>query len=242
MYKLLKLIFLFRILFFSSHSFCQVEIRKDTVYFKNYEKKIMVVHTNNRQYYDDSTCVWEVMYPEISGLENKTVETLLNTRFSQEVAFGDCNDEKCDRTTMYFPQLTRYWDKVKITGIKNDLLSYCLTEGYCPVYSKLCSGKTQYHLYNLKTASEVEMSRLFKKDDVTQHKLDSIILEKLDFVPEDLGVVRNERQFYFEKDKLFVFYDWHTIGRSETYVFELSYREIQGLINPSGLLAVFFKK
>lgn len=201
----------------------------------------MVVHTTNRQYYDDSTCVWEVMYPEIFNLENRIVSASVNIMLSQEIAFGDCNDKECDRTSIYFPQLSRFWDKVKITGIRNDLLSYCLMEGHCPVYSKLCSGKIQYRLFNLKSGLDIEMSSLFKKEESTQKKLDSLILAKLHFIPEDIGAIRSERQFYFEAGKLFVFYDWYTIGRMETYVFELPYAEIQNLINPSGVLSVFFK-
>lgn len=236
----MKHILLLHILFLPFYSFSQTEITKDTTHFQNYGKKIMVIHTNNRQYYDDSTCVWEVMYPEIFGLTNRIRETSVNIMLGQEVAFGDCNDKECDRTTMYFPQLSRYWDKVKITSIKNDLLSYCLTDGHCPIYSKLCSSKTQYRLYNLRNGSEVEIASLFKKDETTQHKLDSIILEKVDFTPEDPRTIRSERQFYFEENKLFVFYDWYTIGRAETYAFELFYKEIQDLIDPSGVLPVFF--
>jgi len=95
-------------------------------------------------------------------------------------------------------------------------------------------------LYNLKSGSEIEVNTLFKTDVKTQHKLDSVILHKLDFVPEDMGAVRYERQFYFEKNKLMVFYDTYTIGRKETYSFELSYKEVQDLLNPAGPLALFF--
>lgn len=232
---------LFLLLYFPVFAFSQMEISKDTVYFLNNGKKIMVIHTNNRQYYSDSTCMWEVMYPEISGLENGVQESSINIMLSQEVAFGDCNDKECDRTTLFFPQLSKYWDKVKITDIKNDLISYCLLEGHCPVYSKICSSKTTYRIYNMKNGEDIGMAGLFKKDETTQHALDSLIQQKLDFVPEDPKAVRNERQFYFEGDKLFVFYDRYTIGRTETYAFELPYAEIQGLLDPAGILPVFFK-
>lgn len=221
-------------------AFAQTEITKDTLYFLNKGKRVAVVHTLNRQYYNDSSCVWEIMYPEISGLAYSTQEKELNLLFSTEVAFGDCNEKVCDKTTMYFPLLSKYWDKVRVTGIKNDLVSYCMTEGHCPVNSKYCSGKTMYYFYNVKYGSEVAMISLFKKEETTQHKLDSIILDKLDFVPEDLNAIRNERQFYFEGDKLFVFYDWYTIGKSNTYSAELQYKEIHDLINPVGILPVFF--
>lgn len=227
--------FLFPLLAYS-----QVEIRYDTLYFKNNDKDVMVVHTINRQYYNDSACVWEVSYPEIFNLGNRIRESSVNLMFSKEVSFGDCDDKVCDRTTMYFPLLNKYWDKVVVTGIKNDLLSYYLFEGSCPTYTKVCFVKTRHHLYNLKSGSEIETATLFKTDVKTQQKLDSVILHKLDFVPEDMEAVRYERQFYFERDKLMVFYDTYTIGRKETYSFELSYKEIQGLINPSGPLNIFF--
>lgn len=235
-----KIYFIAIIFLLHVFSYAQTEIYKDTIYFLD-NNKVMVVHTTNRQYYDDSTCVWEVMYPEIFGLENRVTETSINIMLSQEVAFGDCNDKECDRTTMHFPQLSKYWDKVKITGIKYDLLSYGLLEGHCPVYSKLCSSKIRYYLYDMKSASEIETSTLFKKDENTQHKLDSIVLEKLDFVPEDINAVRSERQFYFEGEKLFIFYDSFTLRGSKTYSFELHYEEVKNLINPSGKLSIFFK-
>lgn len=237
-----KIYFIAITILFPAFSSAQTEIHKDTVHFLNNDKKVMVVHTTNRQYYDDSTCVWEVMYPEIFNLENRVVSASINIMLSQEVAFGDCDEKECDRTTMYFPQLSRYWDKVKVTGIKNDLLSYCLMEGHCPVYSKLCSGKIKYNLFNLKSYSEIEMSSLFKNEERIQKKLDSLILEKLDFMPEDIGAIRSERQFYFDKEKLFVFYDQYTIGRTETYTLELSFEEIQTMINPLGDLSIFFKE
>lgn len=222
--------------------FSQMEIKHDTLYFKNNGAEVMVIHTVNRQYYNDSACVWEVSYPEIFNLGNRIRESSVNLMFSKEVSFGDCDDESCDRTTMYFPLLNRYWDKVVITDIKNDLLSYYLFEGSCPTYTKVCFVKTRHKLYDLKMGAEIEPSSLFKMDAQTQHKLDSIILQKLDFVPEDKDAVRYERQFYFEKSKLMVFYDTYTLGRKETHAFELLLAEVRGLWNPSGPLPVFFSE
>lgn len=218
----------------------QSEIKYDTLFFKNNGKEVMVIHTINRQYYNDSACVWEVSYPEIFNLGNRIRESSVNLMFSKEVSFGDCDDKVCDRTTMYFPLLSRYWDKVVVTSIKNDLLSYYLFEGSCPTYTKVCFVKTRHCLYDLKTGSEIEPTSIFKKDAITQHKLDSIILNKLDFVPDDKEAVRFERQFYFEKNKLMVFYDAFTLGRKETYSFELTLDEINGLWNPAGPLPIFF--
>jgi hypothetical protein len=214
----------------------------DTTFYQNMDKKVMVVQTTNRQYYNDSACVWEVSYPEISNLGNRIRESSLNLMFSKEVSFGDCNDKVCDRATMYFPLLNRYWDKVVVTSIKNNLLSYYLFEGSCPTYTKVCFVKTRHHVYDLTTGLEIEPNSLFKADAITQHKLDSIILHKLDFVPEDMEAVRFERQIYFEKNKLMVFYDNYTIGRKETFKLELTYKEIQSLINPTGAVAAFFKE
>jgi hypothetical protein len=219
-----------------------MEIKYDTVYFTNNDKQVMVVHTTNRQYYNDSACVWEVTYPEIHNLENRIRETSINLMFSKEVSFGDCNDKVCDRSTMYFPMLNRYWDQVIVTSIKNDLLSYYLHEGSCPTYTKVCFMKTRHHLYNLRTGSDIEPTSLFRSDAKTQHKLDSIILQKLDFVPEDMEAVRYERQYYFEKNKLMAYYDSYTIGKKETYSFELPYKEIQAFINPNGPLVLFFNE
>ena len=160
---------------------------------------------------------------------------------SQEVSLGDCNDKVCDRTTMYFPLLNRYWDKVKITEIKNDLLSYCLMEGNCPAYAKVCFSKTTYRLYNLKNGTEVLPTAFFKKDETTQRKLDSIILNKLDYVPENMESIRMERQFYFEANKLFVFYDAYTIGGSEICSMELPYKEILKIADISGPIPVYFE-
>jgi hypothetical protein len=222
--------------------FAQMEIIKDTTYYQNMGRKVMVVQTTNRQYYNDSACVWEVAYPEIYNLESRIRESSINLMFSKEVSFGDCNDKVCDRSTMYFPMLNRYWDNVAITEIKNDLLSYYLHEGSCPTYTKVCFLKTRHHLYNLKTGSEIEASTLFRTDERTQHKLDSIILEKLDFIPEDMEAIRFERQFYFKKNKLMVFYDTYTIGKKDTYSLELPYADIQNLINPNGPLTAFFNE
>jgi hypothetical protein len=222
-------------------SFSQTEIRHDTLHFKNNDKDVMVVHTINRQYYNDSACVWEVSYPEIFNLGNKIRESSVNLMFSREVSFGDCNDKVCDRTTMYFPLLSRYWDKVVVTSIKNDILSYYLYEGNCPTYTKVCFIKTRHYLYDLKMGSEIEPSALFKKDIKSQQKLDSLILHKLDFVPEDMDAVRYERQFYFEKDKLMVFYDSYALGRKDIYAMELTQEEVRDLINPNGAIAAFFR-
>jgi hypothetical protein len=230
------------LLLIPTFSYSQTEITMDTTFYQNMDKKVMVVQTTNRQYYNDSVCVWEVSYPEIFNLGNRIRETSINLMFSKEVSFGDCNDKVCDRATMYFPLLNRYWDKVVVTSIKNDLLSYYLFEGSCPNYTKVCFLKTRHHLYDLKNGSEIEPSSLFKKDQITQHKLDSIILTKLDFVPEDMEAIRFERQFYFDKNKLMVFYDTYTIGKKETFIVELTYKEIQSLINPAGVVAVFFRE
>jgi hypothetical protein len=240
MKKALKKISFLVLLMTPLFSFSQTEIKHDTLYFKNNEKDVMVVHTINRQYYNDSACVWEVSYPEIFNLGNKAIESSMNLLFSKEVSFGDCNDKVCDRATMYFPLLSRYWDKVVITSIKNDLLSFYLYEGNCPTYTKVCFIKTRHYLYNLKTGTEIEANSLFKTDAKTQHSLDSVILHKLDFVPEDMDAVRYERQFYFEKGKLMVFYDNYSLGRKDIYAFELSYEEIKKLMNPSGPLKTFF--
>ena len=70
------------LLLFSNLSFSQMEITIDTVYFQNIDKKVMVVHTTNRQYYNDSVCVWEVSYPEIFNLGNRIRETSINLMFS----------------------------------------------------------------------------------------------------------------------------------------------------------------
>lgn len=222
--------------------FSQTEIKHDTLIFKNNGKDVMVIHTINRQYYNDSACVWEVSYPEIFNLGNRIRESSVNLMFSKEVSFGDCDDESCDRSTMYFPLLNRYWDKVVVTSIKNDLLSYYLFEGSCPTYTKVCFVKTRHHLYDLKMGSEIEPTSLFKQDAQTQQKLDSLILNKLDFVPEDKDAVRYERQFYFEKNKLMVFFDTYTLGKKDTYSIELTYKEVLSLINPTGPLSVFFKE
>lgn len=223
-------------------SFSQTEIRYDTLYFKNNDKQVMVVHTTNRQYYNDSACVWEVSYPEIFNLSNRIRESSVNLMFSKEVSFGDCDDKVCDRSAMYFPLLSRYWDKVVVTSIKNDLLSYYLFEGSCPTYTKVCFLKTRHYLYNLNTGQEIDPTSLFKTDVKTQHKLDSIVLDKLDFVPDDKEAVRFERQFYFDKDKLMVFYDNYTLGRKETYSFDLPYSSLKDLINPAGPLVAFFSE
>jgi hypothetical protein len=233
-------VILFMILFLvSDHPlFAQMEITKDTVYFENYGNKLTVVNTLNRQYYNDSTCVWEIMYPEVYNLGD--MESTINLMLSREVAIGDCNEKICDRTTMNFPLLRKYWDKSKIITIKNDLLSYCLMEGNCPTYAKMCFSKTSYHLFNLKTGMQVDAGTLFKKDAISRHKLDSIILSKLDFVPENMQMIPSERQFYLEGNKLYAFYDTYTIGGNETYSVELQKKDIQGLINPDGILPVFF--
>lgn len=223
-------------------AFSQMQIIKDTTYYQNMGRKIMVVQTTNRQYYNDSACVWEVAYPEISNLENRIRESSINLMFSKEVSFGDCNDKVCDRTTMYFPMLNRYWDNVVITEIKNDLLSYYLHEGSCPTYTKVCFLKTRHHLYNLKAGIELESSSFFRPGEKTQQKLDSIVLGKLDFTPEDMDALRYERQFYLEKGKLMAFYDTYTIGKKDTFSIELPHKDIQSLINPNGPLAVFFNE
>jgi hypothetical protein len=217
-----------------------MEITHDTLHFKNNGADVMVIHTTNRQYYNDSACVWEVSYPEIFNLGNRIRESSLNLMFSQEVSFGDCNDKVCDRTTMYFPLLNRYWDKVVVTSIRNDLLSYYLFEGSCPTYTKVCMVKTRYHLYDLRSGEEIEMASLFGKEEKVQHKLDSLILQKLDFVPEDLDAVRFERQFFFDKNKLMVFFDAYTLGKKNTISFELTQKELAGLMNPAGPLPLFF--
>lgn len=221
-------------------TFSQMEYRRDTTYFQNFDSKVMVVHTTNRQYYKDSACIWEIVYPELHNLGNPSIQSDINLMFSKEVSFGDCNDEVCDRTTMYFPQLTRYWDQVVVTGIRNGLLSYYIYEGSCPTYAKVCFATTKHAMYNLSTGLDIAPQSLFRTDVRSQHILDSIILQKLDFVPEDMEAIRTERQFYFEKNKLMVFYDNYTISKKERHSYELTYKEISPIINPIGPLPAFF--
>lgn len=240
--KRYNIIFLTLLIFLPLALSAQMEMIRDTVYFENYGKRIMVIQTTNRQYYNDSLCVWEVAYPEIYNMANRIRESSVNLMFSREVSFGDCDDKVCDRTTMYFPLLNRYWDKVVATSIRNDLLSYYVLEGSCPAYTKVCFVQTRHHIYDLKFGSEIEPGTLFKKDAATIQKLDSLILHKLDFVPEDMEAVRYERQFYFDKNKLMVFFDNYTLGKKETYSLELSYADVKGLLSPSGPLPVFFEQ
>ncbi len=235
-----SLLFTFFLIFPGIPAFSQAEIIKDTVYFENNGKKLMVVNTLNRQYYNDSTCIWEIMYPEISNLGD--MESAINLMLSREVALGDCNEKICDRSTMHFPLLNRYWDKVKIVSIKNDLLSYGLMEGSCPTYAKICFSKTTYHIYNLKTGMEVENTSLFRRDTRTLHQLDSVIASKLDFVPENPEMILSGCQFYLEGNNLFAFYDNYTLEGNKTFTVELQKKDILNLINPNSVLSVYFSE
>jgi len=227
-------------LFISNNCISQQEITEYTVTYQNNRNDIRIIQTTIRQYYNDSSCVWEISFPQVDGLKDWEVQRSLNIELSNQVSFGDCDiDKECDENYRWYPRMEFYWNKVEITCIHNDLLSFQIIEGGQPYGYDRKFSDIRCFFYDLKTGYDIDTRAFFKEDDESQQQLEQILISRLGFVPEE-EPLRTMRQYYFDCKQLIVLYDRYTIGEDQIYHIPLVYDDIKDLINPSGFLAGYF--
>lgn len=204
--------------------------------------EVTVIQTTIKQYYNDSSCVWEIAYPQIKGLTNSDIQLTLNKQFANYVSFGDCEDDKeCQPGEQWFPKMQQYWNKVNLVGLRNGLLSYRVSEGGQPMGYNKKYGEVQYFTYDLDKGEYVELEHLFQFDSLQSTKFNHLLTIKLGFTPEE-EAFQTMRQYYFDGENLVVYFDRYTIGEDEEYHIPLSYVELKAWMKEGKVLRRYFGK
>ncbi len=216
----------------------QQAILKDTVTYPQAEGNITVIQTVIRQYFNDSSCLWEISFPRIDGLHNREVQASINRKFSEHASFGDCDlDEGCYENEQWYPRMQFYWNKVEITAITHDLLSFQTSEQMKPHRNQKSFGQIDCYFMDLKTGAEIVAGELLKSD--ARPALDELIIWKLGFEPEQ-EPFQTMRQYYLEGHHLIVLYDRYTLADDKVYRIAMNYKEIKDWLIPQGYLANYF--
>ncbi len=210
------------------------KITVDTLHFQNENKTGYVLHTTITHYYNDSSCIWEVSYPEIFGLNDESAEYSINKTFELSVAIGDCAEE--DECTyfgaMIYPEYFKYWNRVKVMGIRNNVVSYFYQEGGCTYDEPYCYDNVTFNLYDLNTNSEVDERNIFRSDKKSQEGLHNAIIAKLGFTPQYEQAVDFARQVGFDSEGVIIYYSEFTLGERESYTLRFTLDEIEVFLRP----------
>lgn len=221
----------------------QQEIKKDTVNYYNLGKKIDVIQTTIKQYYNDSTCVWEISYPQVKGIDDPDIQASKNKEFAAYVSFGDCEmgDEECEQASeQWYPRMQYYYNKVEVVDIKNNLMSYKLSEGGQPVGYKRKFGEVEYFIFDLKSGEQIEEGDLFSFSGSSKSGFDQLLILKLGFTPDE-EPFQTMRQYYFNEGDLVVYFDRYTIGEDQEYHIKLSYIELKAWMKKEGAIMRYFE-
>lgn len=212
------------------------QIIKDTLFLTNKGSKVRVVNTIIRQFYNDSNCIWEIKYPQLSGLPNTDVERTLNVEFIENADLGNCNDKGCEDNIVYFKQISRYWDVIEIVSLGNNLVCYKTKEGTCLNDTKQCMHNTHHYIVDLNTGYVVTDKIRFKNDAVSQQRLEDLLIKNLGFKPKDLNALTSLQQYYLKDGKLHFFYDVYTLTKGDKeYDVTLDYDTIEDLLKDKSL-------
>jgi hypothetical protein len=216
------------------------KVTRDTTYHLN--NSVIIIQTTIAQYYNDSTCVWEVSYPIIKGLPDLNIQDQMNRMFIELSSIGDCDEDKeCDTQTNY-PKLNTYWNKTAIFEITQDLISFNHNEGGTVVGFDECFGNENYYNYNLKNGTEYKRQEIISLTEQNTIEFQKLMMSKLPKEIKDEEAIVTQWQVKLQGGKFCVFYDNYTLFENENLTICLEENEILPFINPLNKQIVLYIK
>lgn len=214
----------------------------DTLSFVNRGHKIEVIHTTIRHCYYDSTCIWEIVYPQIGSMKHIEAERSANLFFREQAGISDCVEDKQDNEINgREPSLQHYWLKIEIICIRNGIISYRRSEGNRPLETKEDCEDITYHFYDLEHIDDFNTKLFFKSSEAINLDLDELINTKRGFQPRNQDNFRNSRQYYFNCKDLIIYYAKNALKGDHSYHISLTLNELKDLILSGGPLDRYFK-
>lgn len=213
------------------------KVTTDTLRFTNEGVPGFVVQTNITHFYNDGDCSWEIGFPEIFGLKDQTAAFNINKTFELSVSIGDCAEE--DECTYYssipYPEYQKHWNRVVVTGLSENLISYYYQEGGCTYDEPFCFDNVTYKVYDLKQDKECDNLIHFKQDEASAQALRDLIVKKLGFTPHYLESIDFARQYGFDADGIIIYYGEYTLAERESYTLRFKWDEIRHLLADSSV-------
>jgi hypothetical protein len=217
------------------------QIINDSVSIQNGTEEVIVATTTIRQFYEDSTCIWEIKFPQLVTTSNPEGTEAINKVFERLVSFGDCDNGSClESDEEMFPRFGQYWNKVEVASLDAEWISYVVKEGGCPIGTKSCFGTTDYFLYSMKTHQAITPFQVFKTDRESLSNLEALIHEKLGFRPANDEVITNYMQIFMKDGNVALYYDNWTIADNVPYTIVFELQEIKSLLKKEHPLQAYF--
>lgn len=219
-------------------------ILKDTAYFSNYGRPVQVVQTYlTHYYYLDTVCIKLISFPLISGFSSASAENDLNIEFSHMFVFDECreDDKNCDMPPLKFGPVRAKFSLAMIHHIKNDLLSYMVTEGECLENQNTCTRNVRFHMRDLRTGNEIESHSVFRKDGDSQDAVMWLVVQQLDVIPPEPESILQNVQIFFDSKFIYFYYEKDAIENDERITLGFAYDVLSPYLDRKSPLARLWK-